>query len=382
MRNERGNSRGEGRSESRGSTSEGRGTTTTRGASRYQYQERSQEDTDQRKRSTGDRDSFFDNTYPKFKAKEGDNECRLLPPTWEKAKHYGTDVYIHYGYGPDQGSYLCLKKMKDLPCPICEERDQAFADGDQEYADDLKPGHSVLVLVIDRKAEKEGPQLWTIPMKKIDAELLIRSKAKDSGKYLYIDHPDNGYDFYFTRTGTGKTNTEYSGVDIARNPSYLGSEAQQDKWMKLVEENPIPSVLVYHDYEHIAKVCGGKTHSRDEDSSRGGREERPAREESSRGGREESSRGGREESSRGGREESSRGPEIFSHDDIMTMDINQLDKMAFEKLGFKEAELKGMDDKTLREEVIKELGCKPPEAEGSDDRLGDMKNKYSSRESR
>jgi hypothetical protein len=43
-------------------------------------------------------------------------------------------------------------------------------------------------------------------------------------------------------------------VAIARRSSELG----KDEWLEFAMENPIPEILQYYDYDHIAKAFGGK----------------------------------------------------------------------------------------------------------------------------
>lgn len=316
--------------------------------SRFEYNKRGEDAMDKRRTVSGDRDYFFNNVYSKYKVRENENTNRLLPPTWENAEHYGYDVYVHYGIGPDKGAYLCLEKMKGELCPICEERQTAFDDGDQEYADDLKWSHGLLTLVIDRKAEKDGPQLWPMPMKSIDFELLTRSKAKGSGEPLNIDDPYEGFDFDYTKTGMGKEKTKYAGVDIHRSMSELGTESQMDEWLKFVKENPIPSVLQYYDYDHIAKVCSGKA-----------RESKEVESDSKSANKQDI---------------------IYSYEDIMDMRLSKLEKLAL-TVGFSEKELDDFSEEKLRLEVCNEFGIKILEENSNEDttegRLKNMQEKYS-----
>jgi hypothetical protein len=334
---------------SRGRSSGGRRT------SKFTYRKRNEESLEKRKHMTGSRDYFLDGTYPVFKPAENkENRLRILPPTWEDAEHYGFDVYVHYQIGPDKAAYLCLEKMQDKPCPICEERADAHNDGDEEYVKDLRPAHSLLVLIIDRDNKKEGPQIWTMPLTKIEGELLYKCQDRETGEYIYIDDPEKGYDFYFTRKGSG-LGTEYKGVDIARKSSVLGSEEQMDGWLELISEKPIPEILVYYDYDHIEKVFAGKV-ERDKDAP------------------EDGERGEKEE--KGNKEE----PE-YTYDEIMDCRLRKLEKIA-EEVGIPEDEIDEMDEDKLREEVCKELKLENTEnneedGDDPDERLKNVRKKYS-----
>lgn len=327
--------------------------------SRFQYKKRSPEDMEKRKNMTGDRDYFFDGTYEKYKAKDGDNANRVLPPTWEDARHYGYDVFVHYNVGADNAAYLCLKKMKDQSCPICEEREEANADGDAEYAKQLKPSHLLLTLIIDRDAERSGPKLWTMPLRKVDQELITRAKDRTTGEYLWIDAIEEGHDFYYTYIPAANKNSfpDYKGIEISKNPTALGTDEQIDKWMAKVEDHPIPSILNYFDYDHIAKACSGGAGTKatepefvDEGKPSSGvdRKSRPT----------------------------------YGYDDIMNMDIKRVEDIAFDELGFTEDEMSKLEDDTnLREAVCEKLGHTLPTGEknsedSAEDRLSRMKSRY------
>lgn len=231
----------------------------------FEYRARDPEAAKRRSEGGGrDFDSFIKRDVTTYKVHDGDNSVRILPPTWDDAQHWGLDVYVHYEIGPDKDSYLCLHKMKGEPCPICEERRQAAKDGDEEYAKSLEPVKRVLMYVLDRKAEKDGIKAWAAPMS-IDRDILKVSIDKRGGELLPIDHPEDGYDVDFERTGKGR-NTKYVGLSIARRSSPLDN----DEALDFAVANPLPTILQYYDYEHIAKVFGGggaSSGSRDRDRS-------------------------------------------------------------------------------------------------------------------
>lgn len=194
-----------------------------------------------------------------YKPGDGANIIRIMPPTWQDADHFGLDIYVHYEVGPDNPSYLCLEKMKGEPCPICEERARATKDNDSEYADKLKPAKRVLVYLIDRDNERDGPKIWSMPWT-IDRDLCKLVVDRRSGEVLPIDDPEKGYDIEFDRTGKG-THTKYVGLAIARRESDIG----KPEWLDFVVDNPLPDQLQFYDYDHIAKQFGGQGSSRGDD---------------------------------------------------------------------------------------------------------------------
>lgn len=246
----------------------GRGRGGERGGG-YRYQSRSSEETRKRAETGGGGiDTYITDGIRIYKAPEGANELRILPPTWDGAKHYGLDVHLHYGIGADNAAYLCLDKMKGKACPICEARKRAADEGDQDYADELRPQHRVLMYVLDREKEKEGVKVWSIGSR-MDQDLLRLCVDKKTGETLEIDHPDDGYDVQFNREGQGKK-TRYPGLAIARRSSPLDN----DKAMEFAVANPLDEQLIFYSYDHIAGAFAGRSGPRrdkDEDDKPKGR---------------------------------------------------------------------------------------------------------------
>jgi len=237
--------------------------------SRFQYKERTREQVKRRaEQRTGSFDSYLSDVASLFKVKsDTDYRIRIFPPTWEEADHYGIDVFVHYGIGADKNSYLCPNHHGDGGCPICAERSRVDALGnDEEYVRELAPTKRVLVWLVDRDNEQDGPIVWGMPQT-VDKEISRRSIDKHTNEVLWIDNPDNGYDVEFAREGQG-WKTKYVGIDIARKSSPLHDDPDiLDEWLEFVANNPLPDLLVVHDAEYIAKIFSGKaaTDSGDEE---------------------------------------------------------------------------------------------------------------------
>ncbi|MFH1741092.1 MAG: hypothetical protein ABIH23_18990 [bacterium] len=241
---------------------------------RFRYQKRAKEDVKKRTAQSGGLfDSITQAKFQTFTPKEGDYRLRFLPPTWENPEHFGLDVYVHYGIGSDNQSYLCLDKMKGEKCPICEERKRAEKSGDPDYARTLQATKRVLVWVIDREDEDAGPLLWSMAWT-IDRDLANLSIDKRTGEYLALDDPDEGFDIEFSRTGKG-LKTKYVGIQVARKSTPLADDPDQaDEWLEFVTENPLSDVLNYFDYDHVASVAQGKVGDDDDENEE---EEQPRR---------------------------------------------------------------------------------------------------------
>ncbi len=90
---------------------------------RFQYARRTVDDVKERANKRGGNfDSIYKSSFKVYKVREGKNMLRILPPTWEKPKHYGFDIWVNYGIGADNQSYLSLSKMKNQKDPIAEAR--------------------------------------------------------------------------------------------------------------------------------------------------------------------------------------------------------------------------------------------------------------------
>lgn len=360
-------SRGRDRDDDRGGRPSGR-------SSSYQYEGRSRDE--MKKRSTqgaNEYDKFLSDKIKMFKPNDGDNTIRILPPTWPKPKHYGLDIYVHYGVGPDRQAYLCLHKMKGEACPICEERQQALNDGDEKYAKEIEAKRRVLVYLVDRDHEKEGLQAWAMPWT-VDRDLCTVSVDKKSGEVLPIDHPEEGYDVMFEKKGQ-KDRTEYIGMQIARRDSDLGNGA----WLDAAMDLPLPDALIYYEYDHIAKVFGGggahKERRDERDDDRGGRDRSGRDRDDGRGDRGRDRDGGRDDDRRdsraSGRDDDARprgrsrepDPPAFTWEQIHEMTSSELDALVEESSELADIEVKDYDsDEELADAICKVLGIEKQSA--------------------
>lgn len=236
------------------------GGTASRGASvaRFQYRPRTAEEVKQRaNRQIGSRDSFFAGEVDFFTPKAGDNTVRILPPTWEDARHYGIDLWIHYSIGADESAYLCLDKMRGERCPLCEERSRASGAGEEELADALRPRGRVAVWVIDRSQEGKGPMVWNMPAG-LDKDFSNLCVDKQTQEVYAVDNPEDGFDISFKREGMDQR-TKYSAAQIARHSTPLSADPQvMQRWLDYAVVHPLPSILQYRDYETIRAAFAGQ----------------------------------------------------------------------------------------------------------------------------
>lgn len=256
--------------------------------------------------ASGNYDDYMKPGLTKFKPRDGENQIRVLPgnSSWDNkvwGDHWGLELWLHQNIGVDKSTYLCASKMKGEPCAICDARQEVLDD--KEEADALRPGKRVGVLLVDRNAERDGPQFWSMPHQSVAKEIATRSTDRKSGAGVLIDDPDKGYDVFFRKSGSGR-NTDYTGVEIDRDPSYLVENAKrQDEFLDYMMDHPLPDYLNFYSYEYLEKVVKGQTSRRESDKDDRGEDRRTGR-----GGRDEKDggRGGRgggrdEAEDRGGR---------------------------------------------------------------------------------
>lgn len=235
------------------------GTPAGRPASGFQYKPRTPEEVKERaSRAVGGRDGYFNPDVKYFTPREGLNTIRILPmPPQKDWRHYGFTLYQHRDIGPDKSSYLCLAKMKGEPCPICDLRSEASAANEDDLAKSLNWGERVPRYIIDRAREVDGPQIWNVSGG-MDKDITKLETDPSSGEVLLPDHPDDGYDFSFTRTGSG-LKTKYSGFQFLRRASPLSEDpVKQEEWLKYITDHPIDEMLIYKDADYLQRQLDGQ----------------------------------------------------------------------------------------------------------------------------
>lgn len=253
------------------------------GKRKFQYKSRDESSYRERARQKGgDRDGFVGSKIKSFSPRDGNNSIRILPPTWDDAEHFGYEIFVNYQVGADNNQYLSLDKMFNEEDPILEERKRALDEGDDKYADSLKPKKRCGIWLIDRKAEDEGPQFWSMPWT-MDRDICAVSVDDDTNEVLNIDDPDNGFDVKFVSEKAKGGMKTYEAVKIARNESPVHEDEElMDEWLDYIQDNPVPDILIKHDYEHIAKSFDGARKPSDEEDDEN-EDDRHSRGRSSRG---------------------------------------------------------------------------------------------------
>ncbi len=231
----------------------------------FKYKARSYDEIKRRANETGaNYDKYIVDGLPEFKPKEGANHIRILPSTWGDAEHYGFNIFLHYNIGPDKQAYLSLDKMHGEPDPIEEERRLAAAKGQNEYAKEIAPRKRVLMWIIDRNNQSDGPKIWSCPWT-LDRDITLLSFDEMNKTALLVDDPVEGRDINVKRIGTG-ISTEYVPL-ISHSDSELHANPKVVKeWLQMITNNPLPECLKYYDYSYIEKIFHGVKVSDREDA--------------------------------------------------------------------------------------------------------------------
>jgi hypothetical protein len=231
----------------------------------FRYQNRTKDDLKERANMKGGNfDTYIKGSFKQWKPKEGKNRIRILPPSWDDARHYGLDIYVNFNIGADNQSYLSLSKHGKGEDPLAEARREAQKDGDKALAKNLNPSQRILYWIIDRNDEDEGPLLWAAPFT-FDKSLSNLCIDEDTKEVIFIDHPSKGRDVRFYREGTGlKTNYDPSKMKVLNPSPICEDEGLENEWLDFIEANPLPEVLNFYTADHIRAVFDGQA-GREED---------------------------------------------------------------------------------------------------------------------
>lgn len=217
---------------------------------------------------------------------EASNLVRLLPATWEGARYVAFPMWVHYNIGPDRDAYLCTEEMaaeyeraglvfpgEDPPrCAACDARRAAREAGEEKLADDLRSTRRWAAYVINRSAPDDGVLFWSVPHT-VNKGLAGAMMDDNEEGVLPITDIDSGYDFSFSKEGSG-LKTKYSAMTVARRPTPLSTrETDIEKWLSFVLDHPIPNVLQFYPYSEIQRALQGKSTRPTEDEQQAQRDD-------------------------------------------------------------------------------------------------------------
>lgn len=258
------------RRDDRGGRGDNRGKVRRSGGSRFQYRERSIDQVRrQAERRTGRFDSPLKKDFDQYFTQDGENQVRILPPTWEEPEHYAYKVWMHRFIGADGSNYLCPRKMLGKPCAICDAERDAKENGEDEEAKALGAKVNWAMWVLDRNADDpERPKVYFIS-DPADKDIVTRTYNNKRGDSLNVDHPDLGYDLFIRKTGK-MLNTRYI-YDFDREQTpMLDDQEKMDEVLDFITDNPIPDTFNFYDNNYLETVVSGSVdHSEDEGDDEG-----------------------------------------------------------------------------------------------------------------
>lgn len=230
----------------------------------FKYRPRSVDDIKKRANQTGGRfDVPVKPGFDMWRPKDGENVVRILPATWDPYDHYGLEVHEHRFIGADNSNYICLNKMKDKPCPACEEYKELKDAGEDEDAKKIGEVKRVWYYIIDRDDRKARPQIWDVSWTQ-DRDIAGLTYNERTGRHLLIENPDDGFDLIINKKGKG-LKTKYT-FAIERESSPISEDPKEQKSiLRFISDNPLPDVMRYDSAEYIEKQLSGTSKHRDED---------------------------------------------------------------------------------------------------------------------
>jgi hypothetical protein len=187
-----------------------------------------------------------------YKAVPGDHFLRIITPRFSKyppnnLPAYWKEVWVHYNVGSDQKLFICMKKMKNQPCPVCDLAEKMKAvDPENEAIKELWPNRRYLFFVFDvrdNETEAKGLHWYDAPVT-FKEEIVALSRDKRTHAYIDLSTLEEGKDIEFERRGKG-VNTKYVGFGLRENappPKVWYDNAPDD----------FEEFIIYPSYEMVA----------------------------------------------------------------------------------------------------------------------------------
>lgn len=174
----------------------------------------------------------------RYKAKVKKNKMDIIPYIIATDHHpkgmkkgydsYVLDLWVHYGVGPMEDTFICLKNTYRKPCPICEERARLLKTKgyDIDVANSLKPKRRVMYNVIDLMGNSDEIQLFEVSHYLFEKELLEEAGYNEEaeGEFITFADLDNGRSIVFrgteVNTGSGKPYLEFKSFQFEKRDPY------------------------------------------------------------------------------------------------------------------------------------------------------------------
>jgi hypothetical protein len=150
------------------------------------------------------------------------NKVRLINPKGEEL--FGQEVFVHTKVGVNGCTYVCLKKMYNMPCPICEELESVRNSNlDDETKKSqmsvLYPRTKYFMYVLDLCNDKEiekGIKWWDAPLTAFNA-FRFACRDKETGEITDLGNKDHGRSILFDCTKDKGQYWKYSDFQVSKH---------------------------------------------------------------------------------------------------------------------------------------------------------------------
>jgi hypothetical protein len=201
-----------------------------------------------------------------FSPTSGINKINIIPFEVTSKKHplvksgvlekgdldYVLDIWIHRYVGPNNADILCPKKTYGKPCPICENVQKLYDEGDKKNASADKAQRRVLYNVQPIiRGEAQSLHIWEISHFLFEKELIQEARECANGEDIipFADLEEGSVIKFSARSKSMNGNEFYE----FKSFDFLDREEELDE--DLVEETvSFDDLLIIHSYEEIEKI--------------------------------------------------------------------------------------------------------------------------------
>jgi len=209
------------------------------------------------------------------KKPKGNNFIRIVAPS--TTGPFAMEIHIHTQIGSGKSTFLCMKEMFNMDCPICNHAQELRRQNiSSDVINDLKTSRRFLLYVVDTTdvaSEDEGTHWFDCPPSIYKAVCTL-SQDRRTGEKVDPTDPVDGRDIEFTRKD-GKR-TEYVGFVLTK------TEPIPKSWYE--DLPPFEDILLKPDPDEMALAVSGvkatptTSESAGKSSTEGSRSRRESRE--------------------------------------------------------------------------------------------------------